>query len=354
MPDTETLVTRRPRRSTGRVTQADVARLANVSTQTVSRVLNSPETVPPATLVRVRQAIQDAGYVPDRLAGALASGRSRLVAALVPAIGGPVFLETLEALSQTLGTRGYQLMLGESGYDDDDEEQLIENLISRRPDGIVLTRIVQSPAARHRLKQSGIPVVETWDLTDDPVDMLIGFSHQAIGTEIADFVAGTKARFPALLTGDDPRAGLRQRAFAERLASLGLLDGDPSRLPMEMATAPITLGDARAAASRLFDKHPEVDAVFCSTDVAAWGVMTEASKRGRRIPEDIAVIGFGDLSFAKDLVPPLTTVQINGFAIGEQAANWIMARAEGKEIENRRVDIGFKLVQRGSAFSENS
>lgn len=338
-------VTRKARRGTGRVTLADVAQRAEVSTQTVSRVLNTPQSVPPATLARVRQAIQDCGYVPDRLAGALASGRSRLVAALVPTISGPVFQETLQALSQTLARRGYQLMLGESGYDDADEEQLLENLLSRRPDGIVLTRIVQSAAARARLKATGVPVVETWDLCADPVDMLIGFSHQAVGQQVADFVAQLGRRRPAMVTGDDPRAGLRRDAFAARLAALGLGKGP---LPTATATAPLTIGAARAAFASLLDAHPDIDAVFCSTDVAAWGVVTEAQARGLKIPQDLAVVGFGDLSFAKDLVPALTTVRINGSAIGEQAAQWIMDRAEGRPPALRHVDIGFTLVQRDS------
>jgi len=337
--------TRKARRGTGRVTLADVAKRAEVSTQTVSRVLNTPQSVPPATLARVRQAIRDCGYVPDRLAGALASGRSRLVAALVPTISGPVFQETLQALSQALAGRGYQLMLGESGYDDADEEQLLENLLSRRPDGIVLTRIVQSAAARERLKATGVPVVETWDLCADPVDMLIGFSHQAVGHEVAEFIARLGRRRPAMVTGDDPRAGLRRAAFATRLAALGLVKG---QLPTASAKAPLTLGAARAAFAALLDDHPDIDAVFCSTDVAAWGVVTEAQSRGLKIPQDLAVIGFGDLSFAKDLLPSLTTVRINGTAMGEQAAQWIMDRAEGLAPAARRLDIGFTLVQRDS------
>lgn len=337
--------TRKARRGTGRVTLADVAKRAEVSTQTVSRVLNTPQSVPPATLARVRQAIRDCGYVPDRLAGALASGRSRLVAALVPTISGPVFQETLQALSQALAGRGYQLMLGESGYDDADEEQLLENLLSRRPDGIVLTRIVQSAAARERLKATGVPVVETWDLCADPVDMLIGFSHQAVGHEVAEFIARLGRRRPAMVTGDDPRAGLRRAAFAARLAALGLVKG---QLPTASAKAPLTLGAARAAFAALLDDHPDIDAVFCSTDVAAWGVVTEAQSRGLKIPQDLAVIGFGDLSFAKDLLPSLTTVRIDGTAMGEQAAQWIMDRAEGLAPAARRLDIGFTLVQRDS------
>jgi LacI family gluconate utilization system Gnt-I transcriptional repressor len=189
-------------------------------------------------------------------------------------------------------------------------------------------------------------VVETWDLCADPVDMLIGFSHQAVGQQVAEFLVKLGRRRPAMVTGDDPRAGLRRDAFAARLAALGLGKG---QLPTATAKAPLTLGAARAAFAALLDDHPDIDAVFCSTDVAAWGVVTEAQSRGLKIPHDLAVVGFGDLSFAKDLVPALTTVRINGAAIGEQAAQWIMDRAEGRQSALRHIDIGFTLVQRDSA-----
>ncbi|WPB58457.1 LacI family DNA-binding transcriptional regulator [Xylophilus sp. GOD-11R] len=345
--DAEDLPRRRPRRGSGRVTLMDVAQLAGVSAQTVSRSLNSPESVPPATLAKVREAIATAGYVPDRLAGALASGRSRLVAALIPTIGSPVFQDTLQALSQTLAQRGYQLMLGECGYDDADEAQLIENLLGRRPDGIVLTRLVQGQAVRDRLLATRIPVVETWDLTAEPVDMLIGFCHGDVGRAVADFLAGQGRRHPALVTGDDPRAGLRGHSFANQLAALGVL-AKAADLPVARAPSPFTVGMARTATRELLDQHPQIDAIFCSTDLIAWGAITEIQASGRRVPEDVAVVGFGDLNFSQDTIPSITSVRTHGAVIGEQAAQWVMDRAEGRSAEAHRMDVGFALIRRGS------
>ena len=339
---------RRPRRGSGRVTLSDVARVAGVSAQTISRVINSPKLVPPTTVALVREAIAQVGYVPNLLAGGLASGRSRLVAALVPAIGGPVFLETIEALSQTLGRQGYQLMLGESGFDDADEADVLQNLISRRPDGIVLTRIVQSATARARLAASGVPVVETWDLTEDPVDMLIGFSHAGVGSAVADYFLQQGFRRPALLTGDDPRATRRGDAFARQLRRHGLL-ADGAALPTARVPAPAPMGSGRRGLNELLAAAPRIDAVFCSTDMLALGVLIEARERGLRVPQDLAVVGFGDLAFAADCAPGLTTVRVDGTRIGETAADWVMARAERRGMETRPLDIGFALVRRASA-----
>lgn len=343
---TDTHPPRRARRGSGRATLVDVARVARVSAQTVSRVVNAPALVPPATVAVVREAIAQVGYVPNLLAGGLASGRSRLVAALVPAIGGPVFLQTVEALSQTLGQRGYQLMLGESGFEEPDEAEVLQNLISRRPDGIVLTRIVQSEPARAQLAASGVPVVETWDLTDKPVDMLIGFSHEDVGLAVADYFQQKGFRQPALITGDDPRAARRAAAFTGRLRMHGLVDPD---LPGVRVTAPAPLGAGRRALRDLLAGWPEVDAVFCSTDMLALGVLIEARERGLRVPQDLAVVGFGDLAFAADTAPALTTVRIDGATIGARAAEWVMERAEGRAASARRLDVGFEIICRDSA-----
>lgn len=373
---------RRARRGSGRATLADVAQVAGVSAQTVSRVLNSPATVPAATVSHVRAAIQQVGYVPNRLAGGLASGRSRLVAALVPAIASPVFLETLEALTQTLAAHGYQLMLGESGYDDADEIELLENLISRGPDGIVLTRVLASDAARERLARSGIPVVESWDLTATPVDMLIGFSHEAVGARVAQAMHERGVRRPALITGNDPRAQRRRKGYAEELARLGLLPEAATALatrtttapaiatapapatapatapapapalallPTSVVNAPAPMGSGRRALADLLRRHPEIDGVFCSTDMLALGALIEARERGIAVPGQLAVIGFGDHVLAADTSPSLTTVRIDGRRIGTQAAEWIVQRAAGHAVIDRVQDIGFELIVRASA-----
>jgi len=125
--------------------------------------------------------------VPNLLAGGLASTRSRLVAAVVPTISGPVFLETIQSLTEALAERGYQLMLGQAGYAGSREDALLEAIIGRRPDGIVLTGIMHSAEGRKRLLAAGIPVVETWDLTPTPIDMLVGFSHVEVGRAVAGF-----------------------------------------------------------------------------------------------------------------------------------------------------------------------
>ena len=339
----EAIPPRRTRRGSGAVTLHDVAKLAGVAPITASRALNTPEQVSADVLAKVSDAIARTGYVPNRLAGGLASTRSRLVAAVVPTISGPVFLETVQSLTEALAERGYQLMLGQAGYAGSREDALLEAIIGRRPDGIVLTGILHSTVGRKRLLAAGIPVVETWDLTPTPIDMLVGFSHVDVGRAVAAFLHAKGRRRLAVVAGDDERAKRRHDAFQAAARALGLREAQVVVVP-----APTTLRGGRGALAELMRVAPDIDAVFCSSDLLALGVMTEAQSRGIGIPAQLAVVGFGDLDFAADLHPALTTVRINGAAIGQQAARFIVDRAEGRGVEQRVVDIGFAIVERDS------
>ena len=335
---------RSARRGTGGITLSDVAKLAGVSAITVSRALNTPAQVSPETLQRVRDAVARTGYVPNLLAGGLASNRSRLVAALIPTIAGSVFLETVQALTDTLAAQGFQLMLGQSGYSGAREDALIDAIVGRRPDGIVLTGIMHSPEGRRRLLASGIPVVETWDLTPTPIDMLVGFSHEKVGMQAAAWLHRKGYRRPAIVTAEDHRAGLRRAGFEAGLRELGV-----KRVPACVVSAPSTLGNGRAALLDLLAQDARVDVIFCSSDVLAHGVLTEAQAQGIGVPGQLAVMGFGNLGFAADLYPALTTVHVDGAAIGAQAARFIVERAEGRDTGPRVRDIGFSIVERASA-----
>lgn len=339
-----------PRRSRrgGGITLGDVARIAGVSPITASRALNTPDQVAPEKLARVREAVARTGYVPNRLAGGLASARSRLVAAVVPTIAGPVFMEMVQSLTAALADAGYQLMLGQSGYTESREDALLEAIIGRRPDGIVLTGIMHSPEGRRRLLASGIPVVETWDLTPTPIDMLVGFSHTEAAAAVARHLHAKGRRRPALLSGDDERALRRNRGFVDEALRLGLVR-DADEISVLRVPAPTTLGSGRAGLGRLLEQAPDLDAVFCSSDMLALGVLIEATARGIAVPRQLAVVGFGDLGFAADTQPALSTVRIDGTGIGQRAARFIVDRADGRAAGETVVDVGFHVIERGSS-----
>ncbi len=328
-----------PSLATKAATLHDVAREAGVSLITASRALGNPSLVSEKTIERVQKAVEATGYIPNLLAGGLKSRRSLLVVGLVPAISVAQFLPTVQALTEALDAAGYQLILGQSGYDHAREEKLLNTMISRRPDGIVVTGLVHSPVARERLRRAGIPVVETWDLSDHPVDMLVGFSHLKVGSAIAGYFLGKGWQRLGIATGDDHRASVRREGF---LATVG------REVPTAVVPAPSSLALGRLALAELLEKDPATEAVYCSSDQLAQGVLVEAQARGLRIPQDLAVCGFGDADFAAHMQPSLTTVHVDGAAIGRLAAQLIVERCRGQTVAQPVVDVGFRIVERQS------
>lgn len=325
------------------VTLKDVAKLAGVSPITVSRALNRPDLVAPDTLAAVRQMVERTGYVPNLLAGGLASRKTRFVAAIVPAISNQVFSESIQSLTDRLWESGYQVLLGTSGYPTSREEDLLAAILSRRPDGIFLTGIAHSAESHRRLAAARIPVVEVWDLTPTPVDMLVGFSHEKVGQGVAeDLLSGGHRQF-GVISADDARAEVRRQGFLSVLEKSGVTD-----VPTVLVPAPSNFRLGREGLARLLERGPVPRAVFCSSDTLAHGVLMEAQARGLPVPSELAVVGFGDLDFAAHTYPPLSTVRIDRPAIGRIAAEALLGRIEGRDVE-RIVDIGFQVIRRGTS-----
>ncbi|MFT3719762.1 LacI family DNA-binding transcriptional regulator [Pseudorhodoferax sp.] len=317
----------------------DVARVAGVSLITASRALGNPGVVSASTIERVRLAVEATGYIPNLLAGGLKSRRSRMVAGIVPALAVAQFLPSVQTLTDVLAAEGYQLLLGQTGYDAAREEAVLNTMLSRRPDGIVFTGLVHGAAVRARLRRTGVPVVETWDMTADPVDMLVGFSQAQVGQAVGAFFRARGWQRVGIATGGDPRALQRKDGFE---AAFG------RRVPTAQVPAPSSLERGRSALAELLECEPALQAVACSSDQLAQGVLVEAQARGLHVPRQLAVCGFGNADFAAHLVPALTTVLIDGPAIGRQAARLVLARCRGEPVEQRIVDVGFRIVERVS------
>ena len=321
------------------VTLQDVAKAAGVSLITASRALGNPSLVSPATIERVQQAVEATGYIPNLLAGGLKSKRSMTVGALLPGISVAQFLPTVQTLTEQLDRAGYQVILGQTGYDHVREAALLNTMLGRRVDGIVVAGLLRSSPSTELLRRVGIPVVETWDLSDRPLDMLVGFSHLKVGSAVAGMFLARGWQRIGIASGDDERARTRRDGF---LAAIG------RPVPTAFVKAPSNVALGRAALSELLQHDDGLRAVFCSSDMLAQGVLTEARARGLRVPEDLVVMGFGDADFAAHIVPSLSTVRIDGADIGRRAAELIIARCKGQPVAEPGVDVGFTLVERQS------
>lgn len=333
--------TRRSKQSGHRM--EDVAKLAQVSLITVSRVINHPDKVTPATRKRVEQAIKTVGYVPNLVAGSLASSKSKIVAALVPTLDRSVFSGTIRGLSERLAQDGYQLLLGSTGYSLLTEEQLVRTFLGRRVDALVLTGIAHTPATRRMLKDAGIPVVETWEIGDKGLDMVVGFSNQAAGAAMGDYLIGKGHRVLGFVGGQEARSEARLKGFEQA-----------ARSHKQIIVKSVTLTEGasyaagREALLELLKLRPKPDALFFSNDALAVGALMECQRRGIRVPQDLAIAGFANLDIAEEVVPALTTVQVQAASIGTCAAEMILQRLSGQSTSSARLDLGFSIVERES------
>jgi LacI family transcriptional regulator, gluconate utilization system Gnt-I transcriptional repressor len=321
----------------------DVARHAGVSTATVSRFLNNPVVVATGTAERIRAAIQATGYVPNLTAGALAGSRSRLIAALVPDIAQSIFNDTIEAMIDELSADGNSVVLALTGPDNVRLDAEIERALARRVDAIILTGIVGDAAARERLRRRGTTVIETWGLPDDPIDVAIGFSHRAVGRELARFLRARGYRRPHLIVPRSPRSERRAAGFAERWAEDG--GEPPTRLSVNV---PSHFGQGRLSFRALADLERRPDVVVCGSDWIAQGLIVEAQAGGIRVSDQLAVTGFGNLRLAGDMRPTITSVDVDGTRIARETIRVLRARAAGEAVD-RRVDVGFRIIARESA-----
>jgi LacI family transcriptional regulator, gluconate utilization system Gnt-I transcriptional repressor len=340
---------RTSRRSTQRVTLDDVALHAGVSPATVSRAVRSPELVSELTLRVIREAINATGYVPNLAASNLASNRSMTVAAIIPEISGSVFGEAVHGLEDILSPAGYQLFLGSTAYDPGHEEDLIRAFLGRRPDGLFIVGTTHTDTAAHLLRLSGIPVVETWDLTSDPIDSLVGFSNQEAMEALVAYVKERGYQHPvfagSLQTGDF-RAAKRRAAFEKAVGDL--FPSEPLRV-VDSRTPRVDFETGQHLFDQVRADHPESDVILFASDVFAVGAVLEARRRGINVPGDIAITGFGDIELAHYLMPTLTTVSVPNREIGLAAGKLLLDRMNKTTSEPNQIDLGYSIIGRESA-----
>lgn len=329
-------------------TMADVARLAGVSPMTVSRAFKADSSVSDDTRAAILQAAEGLGYVFDSTASNLRSQKTDFVAVTIPSINNANFADTVRGLAEGLKARGLQILLGYTDYDMAEEERLIEQLLRRRPEAIVVTGGRHTPRARRLLENAGIPVVETWDLPQDPIGHVVGFSNAgAVQAMVAHFVGQglTKIAFIGGDTSRDTRGADRRAGFVAAMEAAGL---DASRL-IAAGVPPISMREGAEAMGRLLETLPDTEAVICVSDLSAFGALTECQRRGVAVPGQMWVAGFGDYEIAGISVPPLTTINPFPREIGSRTAALILDVLDGRETGPVVTRIGPELLIRQSS-----
>jgi LacI family gluconate utilization system Gnt-I transcriptional repressor len=325
-----------------------VAKLAGVSAVTVSRALRQPGMVSAALRDRIDAAVRELAYVPDVAASRLASSRTHAIGVIVSSLTNGVFADYLRALHDTLLPAGFQVVVFSSRYSAADEEKVIATLIGQHPEAIIIAGIDQTPHARRLLERSGVPVIQTFELTDDPIDINVGLSQRDAGYAATRYLIDRgHVRIGYTAARLDARAHARMagyhRAMEEaRLATEGLVATTPR--PSSVSVGGELLGE-------ILGRRSDLEALFCCDDNLALGALFECQRRSIAVPDQIAIIGFNDLEFAACAHPPISSVATPRYEMGRLAAEIVMKIIEtGERPTERRIDVGFTIRERGSTL----
>lgn len=322
----------------------DVAQRAGVSAITVSRALRTPHKVAPELRARIEAACAEMGYVINHAASALASARSRIVVALIPALSNVVFIDILTGLKEVFDEHGHHLLIGVTGYSPAAEETQLRAYLRHAPDGLVLTGIDHTPGVWDMLRRHHIPAVHTIEnLPEGDPGMSVGFSQFDSGHAAGRHLIARGYRRIGIVGAQlDPRSLRRCEGCRQALREAGL--HDPGLEIMTPRKSSIALG--AELLRQLVQAHPDCDGVFFCNDDLAQGAVSESARLGIKVPEALGLVGYHDLAGSAWTHPPLSTIRTPRYQIGRVAAQLLMEQLQGHPPGQGRVDLGFELLQR--------
>lgn len=330
-----------------RVTMRDVAEAVGVSPMTVSRAFKNDRSVNAETRARIRGAADKLGYIYDSTAMAFRTQKSGFVAVNLPSINNANFADTYRGLSDRMDGSGMQLLLGATNYRVEKEEALVRQLLTRNPEALVLTGGDHTQATRDLVVARGLPVVEMWDLPDDPLGHAVGFSNADAMGLVVDHLAQTGRRkfaFLGALPGGDSRGAERRAGALEAARRHGL----PEMTFMHAGPAPVSMRHGAARVDAMGPDLRTLDAIVCVSDPVAFGALSACRRLGLRVPDDIAITGFGQFEIALVSEPRITTVDVGARRIGTAVAELLDALFAGDAAPGR-VEITPKLVRGGTS-----
>ncbi len=317
------------------LTLRDVSEASGVSEMTVSRVLRNRGDVSETTRAKVLEAAKTLGYVPNKIAGALASQRVNLVAVIIPSMRNMVFPEVMAGISAVLEDTELQPVVGVTDYEPEKEERVLYEMLSWRPSGVIIAGVEHTEASKAMMQASGIPVVEIMDTDGNPIDTAVGISHRRAGREMAKAIlrAGyQKIGFLGTKMPLDYRARKRFEGFTEALAKGGV-----EVVEQEFYSGGSALAKGREMTQAILEREPELDFLYYSNDMIGAGGLLYLLEQGRDIPGDIGLAGFNGVELLQGLPRKLATMDACRAEIGKKAAEIIASRVNDPDAEFKKI-----------------
>lgn len=318
------------------LTLRDVSEASGVSEMTVSRVLRNRGDVSQATREKVLEAAKTLGYVPNKIAGALASQRVNLVAVIIPSLRNMVFPEVMSGISSVLEETDLQPVVGVTDYLPEKEERVLYEMLSWRPSGVIIAGLEHTEAAKAMLKASGIPVVEIMDTDGTPIDCAVGISHRRAGREMARAILKQgyqRIGFMGTKMPLDHRARKRFEGFTEALAKEGV-----EVIDQEFYSGGSALVKGREMTKAMLEREPELDFLYYSNDMIAAGGLLHLLDAGVSVPGQIGLAGFNGVELLDGLPRQLATMDACRTEIGTKAAQIIAQRVQDPDFTGQPIE----------------
>ncbi len=327
----------------GNIRLVDVAKRADVSVATVSRVMNTPQVVRPDVRQRVNEVIKEMGYTRNAAARALRSQSNRLFGALVPTLNQAIYAAMIDALQRRLSEKGYLLVVGQTDFSPETELLHVNALIEHGAEALVLVGHAHSPELYQLLERKKIPFINTYTYSPDSGHPCVGFDNALATRQMADFVMDLGHQDVAMIVGvtkNNDRATERLEGVRQAIAARGM-----TLNPDYVFESRYTIDGGRHAMRQLLRLERPPTAVLTGSDVLAFGALVECKAQGIAVPEQVSIVGFDDMEFAAHLDPPLTTLQVPVAQMGQNAADYLLA-CVANEPRYDQVELETRLVVR--------
>lgn len=331
-----------------KLTLKDIAKIAGVSEMTASRALRNTTDVSKKTQARVKEAATNLGYVRNKIASSLASNNVDLVGVVIPSVKSYVFSEVLDGISEMLAPTKLRPVFGLTNYDLKTEEDVIIEMLSWRPSGLIIAGLEHSDNARKVLKNANTTIVEIMDIDNDPIQFCVGISHYEAGYEMARKIL-TKGHKNIGFLGTkmvlDYRAEKRFRGFKDCLKKHNI-----SLMDQSLYTEGSSIEKGKKAAKEMLERSPDLHCIYCSTDVSAIGILMHCIETNIKVPEQLALAGFNNLSLAHGMPRKIATTDSMRYEIGRKAAQIIISQNQNTPDSQEKIVKLTPTVQPGNTL----
>lgn len=333
------------RKQVAGATMKDVARKAQVSTATVSRALMNPDKVSQATRSRVEQAAVDVGYLPHTLGRSVKRGDSRTLLVIVPDICDPFFSEIIRGIEVTAAASGYLVLIGDCAHQNQQEKTFVDLIVTKQIDGMLLLGSRLPFDAGKEEQRNLPPMVMANEFAPELELPTVHIDNLTAAFNAVSYLYGVGHRHIACIAGPEemPLCHFRLQGYIQAMRRHNLTVN-----PAYIARGDFSFDAGAKAMEQLLAQSPPPDAVFCHSDIMALGALSLIKRRNLRVPQDISVMGFDNISISQFCDPPLSTVAQPRYEIGRQAMLLLLDQIQGQAVNSGSRLLECELMIRGS------